>query len=228
MSYHYGNPHLDELIAGVIPPVSGFVMPPGGGYGLGPPNPPWDGMITNPGGGGPAPIMPRFFPPVAAGMAGILSALYSPPVGEGSDFGYSERILDEAQKKGLKGRKLYPKPERNLGPRPSTKKDYGSKQKPTRPKSAWQKSQERRSKKRAEEEEERERQRQQTMQALQSHYARPNTIPAPLWEAYVPDEGMSNFSIWDDRGRYEGLDVEGLIDAIGVRTKVDPSTGIEY
>jgi len=135
---------------------------------------------------------------------------------------------DSAQEKGLKGRRLYPKPERNLGPRPSTRHTYGGGGKPTKKKSDWQKSQERRASKRSEEEEERERQRQQTMQALQSHYARPNTIPAPLWEAYVPDEGMSNFSIWDDRGRYEGLDVEGLIDAIGVRTKVDPSTGIEY
>ena len=135
---------------------------------------------------------------------------------------------DSAQKKGLRGRRLYPKPERNLGPTPSTKKDYGSKQKPKKKKSEWQKSQERRSKKQAEEEEERQRQRQQMMQGLQSSYSRPNTIPAPLWEAYVPDDGMSNFSIFDDKGRYEGLDVEGLIDAIGVRTKVDPSTGIKY
>jgi len=85
------------------------------------------------------------------------------------------------------------------------------------------------------EEEERERLRKQLsqyrrrlMQARQSRYSRPNTIPESLWKAYVPDEGMSNYSIWDDRGGYEGLDVGGLLEAISVRTKVDPITGKEF
>ena len=243
MSYHYGNPHLDELIAGVIPPISGFVKPqiPGGGpWG----NPNWGPKIPEfippgmsfpdpPKGEGPPPSIPASIlanlPKISAGLLGAGLMAYSPPVGEGSDFGYSERILDKAQKKGLKGRKLYAKPERNLGPRPSTRYTYGGGgKKPTKKKSDWQKSQERRASKRSEEEEERERQRQRMMQALQSHYARPTTIPEPLWEAYVPDDGMSNFSIWDDRGRYEGLDIEGLIEAIGVKTKVDPLTGREF
>ena len=224
--FNQGNPHLDEFIAGVInpagPPVSGFVIPPGGGYGFGPPKTPWDGMITNPGGGRPAPIMPRFFPPVAAGMAGILAALYSSPVGEGSDFGYSSNLKGQ----DLEGRKLYPMPKQKwkrwlplLGPRPSTRYTYGGGGKPTKKKSQWQKSQERRAAKRAEEEEERARQRQRMMQAQQSRYSRPNTIPESLWKAYVPDEGMSNFSIWDDKGRYVGLDVGGLLEAIGVKVE---------
>jgi hypothetical protein len=144
---------------------------------------------------------------------------------------------DSAQEKGLKGRRLYPKPERNLGPRPSTRYTYGDGGKPTKKKSEWQKSQERRAAKRDEEEEERRmraHQNQQRMnQSLQNYYSRvtkPNNIPPDVWEAYVPDEGMSNYSIFDASGGFKGLDVDGLMEAMGIPTgkKVDPSTGIEY
>jgi hypothetical protein len=171
-------------------------------------------------------------------LSGIGLMLESEDAGDSrSDFGFAERILDAAQKKGLKGRKLYAKPDRNLGPRPSTRYTYGDGGKPTKKRSEWQKSQERRAAKRDEEEEERRmraHQNQQRMnQSLQNYYSRvtkPNNIPPDVWEAYVPDEGMSNYSIFDASGGFKGLDVDGLMEAMGIPTgkKVDPSTGIEY
>ena len=122
-----------------------------------------------------------------------------------------------AQRKG-------PKNPRGMGVIPSKKYSFGGK--PTKNRSQWQMGVERRAAKRAKEEEERERLRQilsqnrmRQMQAQQSRYSRPNTIPESRWKAYVPDEGMSNFSIWDDKGRYVGLDVGGLLEAIGVKVE---------
>ena len=142
----------------------------------------------------------------------------------------TKRIQDNAQRKG-------PKNPRGMGVWSS---GYQSKMaspwsqagsgKPTKNRSQWQMGVERRAAKRAKEEEERERLRQilsqyrrRQMQAQQSRYSRPNTIPESLWKAYVPDEGMSNFSIWDDKGRYVGLDVGGLLEAIGI-----PPTGTTW
>jgi hypothetical protein len=173
-------------------------------------------MITNPGGGRPAPIMPRFFPPVTAGMAGILSALYSPPVGEGSDFGYSKRIQDNAQRKGLEGRRLYPKNPRGMGVTPSKKVSFG--EPVNKPQSKWEQSQERLALRRREEEEERmkkfakaQARQNQLLQKYISRAIKPNIVPQKIWDAWVPSDGMSNYSIFDPSGGFKGLDADALM-----------------
>ena len=228
MSYHFGNPHLDEIISGIPPELAAGIVIEGPWGKTPPPTAITDTQSKNM----PPSILASILanlPKISAGLGGAGLMAYSPPVGEGSDFGYSSNLKGQ----DLEGRKLYPMPKRNIGPKPSTRYTYGGGGKPTKKKSSWQKSQERRAAKRAEEEEEREKRRQQMNQSLQNYYSRvirPNNIPPDVWEAYVPDEGMSNYSIFDASGGFKGLDVDALIDAIGIPTgkKVNPLLGREF
>ena len=130
-----------------------------------------------------------------------------------SDFGYADRLIqDRAQKKGLEGRRLYPY---KRGSSPVSGRKYGSESKGRVPKreSAFQREQ----RKRKEEEEDAfQRMLMQYNQGMQNAISRPSIVPKSIWDAYVPDEGMSNYAVFDDIGKFEGIDMDAMLESMGV------------
>jgi hypothetical protein len=153
------------------------------------------------------------------GMGGALF-LHSTPAGDSrSDFGYADRLIqDRAQKKGLEGRRLYPY-KRGSSPVSGRKFSYGpkspkSKRKAPKRESAYQRE---RRKRKEEEQDAFQRMLMQYNQGMQNSISRPSIVPKPVWDAYVPDVGMSNYAVFDDFGRFEGLDSYALLDSMGMK-----------
>ena len=63
-------------------------------------------------------------------------------------------------------------------------------------------------------------------QGMQNAISRPSIVPPLIWDAYVPDEGISNFGRYDDIGRFIGLDTDALYESLGIKAlmeaKIDP------
>lgn len=53
-------------------------------------------------------------------------------------------------------------------------------------------------------------------QGMQNSVSRPSIVPPVIWDAYVPDEGMSNYAVFDDIGRFEGIDMDAMLESMGV------------
>ena len=129
-------------------------------------------------------------------------------------------VQDPAQKKGLEGRRLYPYKQIDRKPPVSGRKfSYGpkspkSKRKAPKRESAYQRE---RRKRKEEEQDAFQRMLMQYNQGMQNSISRPSIVPKPVWDAYVPDEGMSNYAVFDDFGRFEGLDSYALLDSMGMK-----------
>jgi len=125
-------------------------------------------------------------------------------------------IQDNAQRKGLEGRRLYPKNPRGMGVLPSKKVSFG--ESVNKPQSKWEQSQELLSLRRREEEEERRKKfaeaqarQNQILQKYASRAIKPSIVPQKIWDAWVPSDGMSNYSIFDPSGGFKGLDADALM-----------------
>jgi hypothetical protein len=153
---------------------------------------------------------------------GVGLMMYPTAAGDSrSDFGFADpeafkRIQDNAQRKGLEGRRLYPKNPRGMGALPSKKVSFG--ESVNKPQSKWEQSQERLALRRREEEEERRKKiaeaqarQNQILQKYISRVIKPNIVPQKTWDAWVPSDGMSNYSIFDPAGGFKGLDADALM-----------------
>jgi len=134
-------------------------------------------------------------------------------------------VQDQAQRQGLKGtlrdydRLMNRWLKSNYKPPTSTNFRYGPespkfKGKAPKRESAFQRKQ----RKRKEEEEDAfQRMLMQYNQGMQNAISRPSIVPPVIWDAYVPDEGMSNYSVFDDIGRFKGIDMDAMLESMGVR-----------
>lgn len=124
-----------------------------------------------------------------------------------------EVILDPSQQKGLEGRTL--SPYKKIKPKASKSFKFGEefKSKKQKKESVYQREQ----RKRKEEEEDAfQRMLMQYNQGIQNAISRPSIVPPVIWDAYVPDEGMSNYAVFDDIGKFEGIDMDAMLESMGI------------
>ena len=242
--YYYGNPHLDPILnnddliqdAAKAALAAGSVIK--GPWGKTPPPTAIQDTKTNIPPSIPTVVMQNL-PKVLSRLGGIGAMLYPSELGhgmiqkghigsivEGPDWpGLTQEmwdtetkiIQDRAQKKGLEGRRLYPY-KRGSSPVSGRKFSYGpkspkSKRKAPKRESAYQKE---RRKRKEEEQDAFQRMLMQYNRGMQNSISRPSIVPKPVWDAYVPDVGMSNYAVFDDIGRFEGLDMDAMLASMGV------------